>query len=76
MLLLSAGYVHRLAPIKLTILTRSGTYMNAISNRLTATQLRARFLGMVVGEALSGLVHGADKKLDFKMEEMDTEDAN
>ena len=50
--------------------------MNAISNRLTATQLRARFLGMVVGEALSGLVHGADKKLDFKMEEMDTEDAN
>lgn len=31
---------------------------------------------MVVGEALSGLVHGADKKLDFKMDEMDTDDAN
>ncbi|RYP79893.1 hypothetical protein DL769_002726 [Monosporascus sp. CRB-8-3] len=75
-LLLSAGYVHRLAPIKLTVLTRSGTYLNAISNRIAASQVRARFLGMVVGESLSGLVHGADKKLDFKMEEMDTDDAN
>ncbi|RYP41667.1 hypothetical protein DL767_000872 [Monosporascus sp. MG133] len=75
-LLLSAGYVHRLAPIKLTILTRSGTYLNAISNRIAASQVSARFLGMVVGESLSGLVHGADKKLNFNMEEMDTDDAN
>ena len=74
--MLSAGYVHRLAPIKLNLLTRSSSYLNAISNRIAATQLRARFLGMVVGEALSGLVHGTDKKLDFKMEEMDTDDAN
>ncbi|RYP19108.1 hypothetical protein DL765_003524 [Monosporascus sp. GIB2] len=75
-LLLSAGYVHRLTPIKLTVLTRSGTYLNAISNRIAAFQVRARFLGMVVGESLSGLVHGADKKLNFDMEEMDTDDAN
>ncbi|RYP90114.1 hypothetical protein DL770_003736 [Monosporascus sp. CRB-9-2] len=75
-LLLSAGYVHRLAPIKLTVLTRSGTYLNAISNRIAASQVSARFLGMVVGESLSGLVHGADKKLDFNMEEMGTDDAN
>ncbi|TRX97634.1 hypothetical protein FHL15_001389 [Xylaria flabelliformis] len=50
------------------------SYLNAISNRLAESQSRARFLGMAVGEALSGLVHGKDK-LDFKMEEMDTEEA-
>ncbi|OTA93893.1 hypothetical protein M434DRAFT_72349 [Hypoxylon sp. CO27-5] len=74
-LLLSAGYVNRLAPIKLTILLRSSTYLNAVSNRIAASQIRARFLGMVVGEALSGLVHGKETKLDFKMDEMDTEEA-
>ncbi|KAI2463615.1 telomere length regulation protein-domain-containing protein [Annulohypoxylon bovei var. microspora] len=74
-LLLSAGYVHRLAPIKLTISLRSSPYLNAISNRIAASQNRARFLGMVVGEALSGLVHGKETKLDFKMDEMDTEEA-
>ncbi|KAI0854338.1 telomere length regulation protein-domain-containing protein [Daldinia vernicosa] len=74
-LLLSAGYAHRLAPIKLTILLRSSIYLNAISNRIAASQNRARFLGMVVGEALSGLVHGKETKLDFKMDEMDTEEA-
>ncbi|KAI1415814.1 telomere length regulation protein-domain-containing protein [Hypoxylon sp. FL1857] len=74
-LLLSAGYVNRLAPIKLTILLRSSTYLNTVSNRIGASQIRARFLGMVVGEALSGLVHGKETKLDFKMDEMDTEEA-
>ncbi|KAI1461595.1 telomere length regulation protein-domain-containing protein [Annulohypoxylon moriforme] len=74
-LLLSAGYVHRLAPIKLTMLSRSSSYLNTVSNRIAASQNRARFLGMVIGEALSGLVHGKETKLDFKMEEMDTEEA-
>ncbi|KAI1128440.1 telomere length regulation protein [Nemania abortiva] len=75
-LLLSAGYVHRIAPMKLTILLRSSVYLNAISNRLDVSQSRARFLGMAVGEALSGLAHGKDNKLDFKVEEMATEEAN
>ncbi|KAI0459314.1 telomere length regulation protein [Xylaria acuta] len=74
-LLLSAGYVHRIAPMKLAVLLRSSLYLNAISNRLAESQSRARFLGMAMGEALSGLVHGKDK-LDFKMEEMDTEEAD
>ncbi|KAI1756471.1 telomere length regulation protein [Xylaria castorea] len=74
-LLLSAGYVHRIAPMKLAVLLRSSLYLNAISNRLAESQSRARFLGMVVGETLSGLVHGKDK-LDFKMEELDTEEAD
>ncbi|GAW14303.1 hypothetical protein ANO14919_037040 [Xylariales sp. No.14919] len=75
-LLLSAGYVHRLTPIRLTVLMRSSVYLNAISNRLAESQSRARFLGMTVGEALSGLVHAKDTKLDFKMEEMATEEAD
>ena len=74
-LLLSAGYVARLSPIKLNMLLRSGPYLSAISNRIAATQVRARFLGMVVGESLSALVDSGDKKLDFHMEEMETDDA-
>ncbi|KAK9413047.1 putative Telomere length regulation protein-domain-containing protein [Seiridium unicorne] len=74
-LLLSAGYVHRISPIKLTILLRTSSYLNAISNRIGASQQRAKFLGMVVGEALSSLVHGSEKKLDFHVDEMSTEEA-
>lgn len=73
-LLLSAGYVHRLAPMKLAMMMRSSLWLNAISNRLAASQERARFLGLVVGEALSGLVGKGDKRLDFHMEETNQEE--
>ncbi|KAL2183826.1 hypothetical protein L209DRAFT_713708 [Thermothelomyces heterothallicus CBS 203.75] len=73
-LLLVAGYVHRKTPIKLAMLLRSSTWLNAISNRLAAPHQRARFLGMVVGEALSGLVDKGEKRLNFKMEETDEEE--
>ncbi|KAL3964109.1 hypothetical protein ACCO45_001113 [Purpureocillium lilacinum] len=75
-LLLSAGYVARLSPIKLRMLLRSGTYLSAISNRIAATHARARFLGMAVGESLSGLIDDKAKKLDFHMEEMETGEAD
>ncbi|ORY57471.1 telomere length regulation protein [Pseudomassariella vexata] len=75
-LLLSAGYLHRISPIKLTVILRSSTYLNTISNRIAASQTRIGFLGMVVGEALSGLVHKDDKKLDFHMDETNTEEAS
>ncbi|KAG5953213.1 hypothetical protein E4U53_006340 [Claviceps sorghi] len=74
-LLLAAGYVARLSPIKLTMLLRSGTYLRTISNRIASTNARARFLGMCVGEALSQLQDSSAKKLDFHMEETDTEEA-
>ncbi|KAK7226389.1 hypothetical protein V2G26_014392 [Clonostachys chloroleuca] len=73
-LLLSAGYVSRSLPIKLAILLRSAPYLRAISNRIAATQSRARFLGMVVGETLSGLVDNSDNKLDFHMDDMEFAD--
>ncbi|KAM5359806.1 hypothetical protein ACJZ2D_014200 [Fusarium nematophilum] len=74
-LLLAAGYVHRLSPIKLTLLLRSGSYMSAISNRIGATSPRSQFLGLVVGECLSSLIDDKKTKLDFKMEETETDEA-
>ncbi|PHH92338.1 hypothetical protein CDD83_7826 [Cordyceps sp. RAO-2017] len=71
-LILSAGYVARLAPIKLNMLLRSGAYLTAISNRIAATHARARVLGMAVGESLSALADGKATKLDFHMEETET----
>ncbi|KAB5580559.1 telomere length regulation protein-domain-containing protein [Coniochaeta sp. 2T2.1] len=73
-LLLSAGYVHRLAPLKLTLMMRTSLWLNAVSNRLAASQERARFLGLLVGEALSGLVEKGDKQLDFHTEETNQEE--
>ncbi|TLS25016.1 hypothetical protein PpBr36_07620 [Pyricularia pennisetigena] len=74
-LLLSAGYVHRLNPNKLAILVKSGVYLNAVSNRLSAPQTRARVLGMIVGEALSTLTQGIGKALSFDMDILKTEEA-
>lgn len=73
-LLLSAGYVHKVSPLKLTLLMRSSPWLNAISNRLSSSNQRARFLGMVIGEGLSSLVDKGDKRLDFQVEEMEVPD--
>ena len=73
-LLISAGYVSRLSPIKLTILVRSGSYLNTISNRIASTQARARLLGMIVGESLSALIDNNKAKLDFHVEDMETDE--
>lgn len=54
---------------------RSGSHLNVVSNRLSASSPRARFLGMVVGEALSSLVDTGDKQMDFKVEEMSSPEA-
>ncbi|KAK6227302.1 telomere length regulation protein [Colletotrichum tabaci] len=74
-LLLSASYVNKLSPLKLRMLIRSSSYLNTVSNRIGASQEKARFLGMVIAEALSSLVDGSDKKLDFKTEELATDEA-
>lgn len=74
-LLLSAGYLQRLAPMKLALLVKSGSFMHMVSKRLEASQMRARLLGMIVGEALSHIVLKDDKKLNFNMEETGSEEA-
>ena len=47
---------------ELTLLSKSGSYVNAISNRLESTTDRLRFLGMIVGEAISAQVISDEKK--------------
>ncbi|CAG8949598.1 hypothetical protein HYFRA_00007831 [Hymenoscyphus fraxineus] len=74
-LLLSAGCLHRKAPLRLSMMMRAGTHLNAVSHRLAESSPRTRFLGMAVGEALSSLVDKGDKKMDFKVDEMSTAEA-
>ena len=64
-----------MAPLRLSMMIRSGAHLSAVSNRLAASSSRARFLGMVVGEALSSLVDKGEKKMDFKTEDMRTPEA-
>ena len=54
---------------------RSGAHLSVVSNRLAASSPRARFLGMVIGEALSSLVDKDDKRMNFKIEEMNSPEA-
>jgi telomere length regulation protein len=54
---------------------RSSRYLNAGSNRLAAPSELGRFLGMVVGEALSALGEKPEKQMKFKMDELESEDA-
>ncbi|CAG8970680.1 hypothetical protein HYALB_00003435 [Hymenoscyphus albidus] len=70
-----AGCLHRKAPLRLSMMMRAGTHLNAVSHRLAKSSPRTRFLGMAVGEALSSLVDKGDKKMDFKVDEMSTAEA-
>jgi telomere length regulation protein len=74
-ILLAVGYLHRMKSEMLTRLPRSSQYLHAVSNRLGASLPRARFLGMIVGTAVSRLVDAPDKAMKFDMEEMESDDA-
>ena len=52
-LLLASGYLHRQSPMAVLLAARSSGHMQGVSNRLDTTGQRARWLGMVVGTALS-----------------------
>ncbi|CAD6504137.1 BgTH12-05874 [Blumeria graminis f. sp. triticale] len=71
-LLLAAGYLYRQSPLGLKMMMRTGANLSVISNRLASSSNRIRFLGMVVGEALSSLVDSDCNKMEFKVEEMTT----
>ncbi|QSZ29241.1 hypothetical protein DSL72_003753 [Monilinia vaccinii-corymbosi] len=74
-LLLSAGYVYRMSPLRLKMIMRTGSHLSVVSNRLAASSTRARFLGMIIGEALSTLVDQGDKIMDFKLDDTKTPEA-
>ena len=71
-MLIVAGYLHRTNAVYLTTQTRSSTYINAISNRLSASSPRASLLGMLVGAAISELVDAQGKRMIFSVDEIDT----
>lgn len=54
---------------------RSSIFLSAISNRLAATSIRARFLGMTVGTAISELIEQPGKGMKFDLEEMESDEA-
>jgi telomere length regulation protein len=67
--------MRRIASLKLAMTMRSGSYLNAISNRLAGSSERARFLGMVIGEALSALSDKPDNRMKFKLEELESDES-
>ncbi|KAL1585877.1 hypothetical protein WHR41_05049 [Cladosporium halotolerans] len=74
-LLVASGYVHRREPMALLMTIRSSGHMQGVSNRLDVANPRARWLGMVVGMALSSLVDKPGSKLNFGTEDMKSEEA-
>jgi telomere length regulation protein len=74
-LLLLAGYAHRAQPMSLFIMARSSAHLNGMSNRLNSSSPRARFLGMVVGMAISDLVDKQGSKMNFEIDDLKTPEA-
>jgi telomere length regulation protein len=56
-------------------LARSSTHLNGVSNHLAASSVRSRFLGMVVGVAISNLIDDPDKRMSFGIKEMNSHEA-
>ncbi|TIA57138.1 hypothetical protein D6C83_03873 [Aureobasidium pullulans] len=71
-LLLVAGYAHRAQPMSLFIMARSSAHLNGMSNRLNSSSSKARFLGMVVGMAISDLVDKSGSKMNFDIDDVKT----
>lgn len=74
-ILLAVGYLHRMDSELIFKLSRSSQYLHAVSNRLGASLPQARYLGMIVGTAISRLADAPDKAIRFDMEEMESDDA-
>jgi telomere length regulation protein len=64
-LLISSGYTNRQSPMLLHAHGRSGQYLNAISKHLASHSVRIRWLGMIVGSAISALIDKQETKMTF-----------
>ena len=74
-LLITAGYVHREMSMALLMTARSSKHMQGVSRRLDSSNAKARWLGMVIGTAISSLVDKDGTKMNFGTDDMQTEDA-
>ncbi|OOF99498.1 hypothetical protein ASPCADRAFT_138021 [Aspergillus carbonarius ITEM 5010] len=73
--LLTAGYLRHLDPAAMHFIGRSGIFLNTVSNRLAASSSRARFLGMLIGTAISEIIEQQGKGMRFDLEEMESDEA-
>ncbi|SMR54851.1 unnamed protein product [Zymoseptoria tritici ST99CH_3D1] len=71
-LLLVAGSLHHSTPTAVKMTARSSSHMQGISNRLDSTNAKARWLGMVVGTAMSSLVDKEGSRMNFGTDELKT----
>ncbi|PLB55839.1 hypothetical protein P170DRAFT_461602 [Aspergillus steynii IBT 23096] len=74
-ILLAAGHLQQLDPDEVKSIGRSGTFLGSVSNRLAASSTRCRFLGMIIGTAISQLVEEPGKAMRFDLEEMESDEA-
>ena len=70
--LVCTACIYRADASYLSGLTRSSPYLNAISNRLAASSKRASLLGIFVGTAVSELLDLDGQRLNFNVDEVDT----
>lgn len=75
LLLLTVGRVHQSNPMDVFVMARSSHHTNAISERLKSSSGRIRWLGMIVGTAISKIIDKGETKMDFGIEDMKTEEA-
>lgn len=71
-LLIAAGYTHRATPSVVLLHARSGSHASAISQRLASSSTKTRYVGLVVGTAISGLVDKPEVRINFEVPEMST----
>ncbi|KAL2830602.1 telomere length regulation protein-domain-containing protein [Aspergillus cavernicola] len=74
-ILLAANYLQRLDAAEMRTIGRTGLFLSVVSNRLAAASTRARFLGMIIGTAISQLIEEPGKAMKFNLEEMDSSEA-
>lgn len=74
-ILLAVGYLSRLDQESVKRISSTGSFLRMVSNRLSASVPRARFLGMITAVAMSRLTDKTDKIMDFGVEEMEGEEA-
>lgn len=74
-LLLTSSYLHRRVPMFVFTIARSSDHTQGISNRLAASSSRARWLGMIVGMALSELIDKPESRMVFDNDEIRNDEA-
>lgn len=74
-LLLTAGRMNRFDPSTVRLAARGPAHASGISVRLGSSSTTARFLGLVVGTAISRLVDKPEARMNFGVPEMESSEA-